>query len=138
MKIVTDSAADLTPEDIQNLGVTVAPLEIQFPEGTVFSEDISRDDFYNRLRSMWPKIPSTSQPSSGLFANIYKRLSEFKEDVLSVHISSGLSGTINAARLGAEEIKDVNVMHVDTMTLSGGERFQVISAALAVKAGQSK
>ena len=138
MKIVTDSAADLTQADIETLGITVAPLEIQFPEGSVFSDEISRDDFYMRLKAMWPRIPSTSQPSSGLFAGIYKKLAHYKEDVLSIHISAGLSGTINAARLGAEEIQEVVVDHVDTMTLSGGERFQVIAAALAAKAGQSK
>lgn len=87
---------------------------------------------------MWPKIPSTSQPSSGLFANIYQQFAHLKEDILSIHISSGLSGTINSARLGAEELADVVVDHVDTMTLSGGERFQVLAAALASRAGLSK
>jgi DegV family protein with EDD domain len=138
MKIVTDSAADLTQEEIETLGITVAPLEIQFPEGTVFSEDISRDDFYTRLRAMWPQIPSTSQPSSGVFANVYKRLAQFKENVLSIHISSGLSGTINSARLGAAEMVEIAIDHVDSMTLSGGERFQVLAAALAARAGRSK
>jgi DegV family protein with EDD domain len=138
MKIVTDSAADLTQEDIESLGIIVAPLEIEFPEGAVFSDEISRDEFYTRLRAMWPNIPSTSQPSSGLFAGIYKRVSQFKEDVLSIHISSGLSGTINSARLGAAEMVDVAIEHVDTMTLSGGERFQVLAAALAARAGRSK
>jgi DegV family protein with EDD domain len=138
MKIVTDSAADLTQEEIENLGITVAPLEIQFPEGTVSSEDISRDDFYTRLRAMWPRIPSTSQPSSGVFASLYTRLAQLKEDVLSIHISSGLSGTINSARLGAAEIGGIAIDHVDTLTLSGGERFQVLAAALASRAGRSK
>jgi len=138
MKIVTDSAADLTQEDIETLGITVAPLEIQFPEGTVNSEDISRDDFYTRMRAMWPHIPSTSQPSSGMFANIYTRLAQLKEDIISIHISSGLSGTINSARLGAAEMVEVAIDHVDSMTLSGGERFQVLAAAFAARAGRSK
>lgn len=138
MKIVTDSAADLTADEIETLGISVAPLEIQFPEGTVYSEDISRDDFYTRLKSMWPQIPSTSQPSSGVFASLYKRLAQFKEDVLSIHVSAGLSGTINSARLGAAEIVDIAIDHVDSMTLSGGERFQVLAAALAARAGRSK
>jgi DegV family protein with EDD domain len=138
MIIVTDSAADLTAEDIETLGITVAPLEIQFPEGTVYSEDISRDDFYNRLRAMWPRIPSTSQPSSGLFASMYARLAHLKEEVLSIHISSGLSGTMNSARVGASEMADVAVELIDSMTLSGGERFQVLAAALASRAGRNK
>ena len=138
MKIVTDSAADLTQEEIETLGIIVAPLEIQFPDGTVSSEDISRDDFYTRLRAMWPHIPSTSQPSSGMFTSLYKRLEQLKEDVLSIHISSGLSGTINSARLGADEMVEIAIDHVDSMTLSGGERFQVLAAALAARAGRSK
>ena len=138
MKIVTDSAADLSQEEIETLGITVAPLEIQFPEGTVSSEDISRDDFYTRLRAMWPQIPSTSQPSSGIFTSLYTRLAHHKEDILSIHISSGLSGTINSARLGAAELVEVAVEHVDSMTLSGGERFQVLAAALASRAGRNK
>jgi DegV family protein with EDD domain len=138
MKIVTDSAADLTQEDIETLGITVAPLEIQFPEGTVYSEDISRDDFYTRMRAMWPQIPTTSQPSSGVFASAYKRLAQLKENVLSIHISSGLSGTINSARLGAAEMVEIAIDHVDSMTLSGGERFQVLAAAFAARAGRSK
>jgi len=87
---------------------------------------------------MWPKIPFTSQPSSGLFTNIYQHIAQFKEDVLSIHISSGLSGTINSARLGAAELVEVAIEHIDTMTLSGGERFQVLAAALAARAGHSK
>jgi DegV family protein with EDD domain len=57
-------------------------------------------------------------------------------DILSIHISSGLSGTVNAARVGAEEVAPAtNVMLWDTLTLSGGERFQVLAAALACRAG---
>ncbi len=138
MKIVTDSAADLTTEEIESLGITVAPLEIQFPEGTIFSDNISLDEFYNRMRAMWPRIPSTSQPSSGVFATLYTRLAHLKEDVLSIHISSGLSGTINSARLGAAELVEMAIEHIDSMTLSGGERFQVLAAAMAARAGRSK
>lgn len=138
MKIVTDSAADLTPEDIAAHDIIVAPLQIQFPEGTVNSEDITRDEFYNRLRAMWPQIPSTSLPSSGFFADLYHRLASLKDEILSIHISSGLSGTLNSARLGAKDAIGVAIEHVDSMTLSGGERFQVLAAALAAKAGQGK
>jgi len=138
MIIVTDSAADLLPEDVQRLGIIVAPLHIQFPEGDVSSEEISRDDFYTRLKAMWPHIPSTSQPSAGMFAEIYRKVAGLKEDILSIHISSGLSGTLQAARLGAQETMQNLVEYVDTFTLSGGERFQVLAAAMAAKAGRSK
>lgn len=138
MKIVTDCAADMTPEEIESLGITVAPLFITFPEGQINSDDISRDDFYNRLKAMVPEIPSTALPSPGVFADIYKKLAELGDEILSIHISSGLSGTINSARLGSQQVHGAVVHVVDTLTLSGGERFQVLAAAWAVKAGWGK
>ena len=136
MKIVTDCAADMTKEELERLGVIQAPLFIQFPEGEVNSADISADEFYNRLEAMRPQIPTTAQPSSGIFAELYRKLAETEKNIFSMHISSGLSGTINAARDGGEQTKsEANVNYWDTLTLSGGERFQVMAAALADKAG---
>ena len=136
MKIVTDCAADMTAEELEKLGIVQAPLFIQFPEGEVNSADISADEFYNRLEAMRPQIPTTAQPSSGIFAELYRKLAQAEKNILSIHISSGLSGTINSARDGGALVKDeANVHFWDTLTLSGGERFQVMAAALASKAG---
>ena len=136
MKIVTDCAADMTAEELEKLGIVQAPLFIQFPEGELNSADISADEFYNRLEAMRPQIPTTAQPSSGIFAELYRKLAQAEKNILSIHISSGLSGTINSARDGGALVKDeANVHFWDTLTLSGGERFQVMAAALASKAG---
>lgn len=135
MKIVTDCAADLPNEELESLGIIQAPLYIQFPEGEVNSADITADEFYNRLEAMRPVIPSTAQPSSGIFHEIYDKVSEASKQILSIHVSSGLSGTINSARVGAEHIKAAMVDVVDSMTLSGGERFQVLAAARAARTG---
>ncbi len=136
MKIVTDCAADMPTEELEKLGVTLAPLFIQFPEGEVNSADITADAFYDRLEAMRPQIPTTAMPSTGLFKEIYRKLAKTDKNILSVHISSGLSGTINAAREGGEQAKpEAEVTFWDTLTLSGGERFQVMAAALANKAG---
>ncbi len=136
MRIVTDCAADMSKEELEELGVTQAPLYIQFPEGEVSSCDIDTDDFYDRLEAMQPEVPTTAMPSSGLLAEIYSRLASMDKDILSVHISSGLSGTINAARGAAETVRQwARVSFWDSLTLSGGQRFQVIAAALAAKAG---
>ena len=135
MKIVTDCAADMSAEELQELDITQAPLFIQFPEGEVNSADISADDFYNRLEAMRPAIPTTAPPSSGIFADLYRRLAEQEKEIFSVHISSGLSGTINSARDGGEQVKqEVHVSYWDTLTLSGGQRFQVMAAAMASRA----
>ena len=136
MKIVTDCAADMPNEELERLGVVQAPLFIQFPEGEVNAMEISADEFYNRLEAMRPQIPTTAQPSSGIFAELYRKLALTEKNIFSVHISSGLSGTINSARDGGEQVKaEANVSFWDTLTLSGGERFQVVAAALAHKAG---
>ena len=137
MKIVTDCAADLPAEERDALGIIEAPLYIQFPEGEVNSADLTADQFYDRLEAMRPVIPSTAQPSSGIFAELYNKVVDASQ-AFSIHVSSGLSGTINSARMGAEQIKDGVVHIVDSMTLSGGQRFQVLAAALAVKAGWGK
>ena len=138
MKIVTDCAADMSVEELKTLGVTQAPLFIQFPEGEVNSAAISADDFYNRLEAMRPAIPTTAQPSSGIFAELYRSVAQVDKDILSIHISSGLSGTIDSARNGGEQVKSEANMHFwDTLSLSGGERFQVMAAALAARANWS-
>lgn len=135
MKIVTDSAADMSAEELEQLNVIQAPLFIQFPEGEISSANISADDFYNRLEAMRPAVPTTAQPSSGIFAELYRSVAEREKEILSIHISSGLSGTINSARDGGEQARPHAEVHYwDTLTLSGGQRFQVMAAALAAKA----
>jgi len=138
LKIVTDSAADLKKDEAESLGIEIAPLFIQFPDGEVNSKDISPDDFYQRLKSLAPRIPTTSQPSTGIFSNIYQKLVDLGEEVISIHISSGLSGTIQSATSGAARLPEKLISMVDSLTLSGGERFQVLAAALAARAGRSK
>ncbi len=134
MKIVTDCAADLTTEERERLGIIEAPLYIQFPEGEVNSADLTPDEFYDRLEAMRPQFPSTAQPSSGTFAEIYRAIPD--AEIISIHVSSGLSGTINSARMGAEQVTGKKIEVVDSMTLSGGQRFQVLAAAsAAVKGG---
>ena len=135
MRIVTDSAADLSHEEARRLGIDEAPLFIQFPGEEVKSTALSPDEFYARLLAMAPEIPTTAQPSPGVFAELYRPLVEAGEDVLSIHISSGLSGTAQAAQLGAEQFPAGKVTVVDSLTLSGGQRFQVLAAAAAAAAG---
>ncbi len=137
MKIVTDCAADLTAEDIAEHGITVAPLFIQFPNQEISATEIAPDEFYDRLRQMSPEIPTTAQPSAELFTRLYEQLSQSGEEVCSIHISSGLSGTVDSARLGANHVRDGRVHVFDSLTLSGGQRFQVLAAAKAFQAGWS-
>ena len=140
MQIVTDSGTDLglSSEEAGELKIHVVPLVVTL-EGTSYREgvDIQPDEFY-RLLAATPNLPSTSQPSAGDFAETYRRLAATDPDILSIHISSGLSGTLNAARAGAELVPEANVTHVDTKTLSAAAGWQVEAAARALKAGWLK
>jgi DegV family protein with EDD domain len=137
LRIVTDSAADLTPEETRWPEIQVAPLTINFPEGQVDAHSLSPDEFYHRLERMHPDIPTTAQPSAGILAGLYQRAAGHGE-ILSIHISSGLSGTLNAAHLAARQLAEGMVHLVDSLTLSGGQRFQVLAAAGAARAGWSR
>lgn len=138
MQIVTDRGMDLMPEQMKGLDIHFVPLTLTLGGKTYRSgEDIQPDDFY-RLLEADGGFATTSQPSPGVFADLYRRLAATDPDILSIHISSGLSGTINAARLGAQMVPEANVTVVDSKTLSGALGWQVEAAARAVKAGWAK
>jgi DegV family protein with EDD domain len=140
MQIVTDSGTDLhlPPEQMAKLDVQVVPLIVTL-DGVSYREgvDIQPEEFY-RLLAATDSLPTTSQPSAGDFAETYRRLAATDPDILSIHISSGLSGTVNAARTGAEMAPEARVTIVDTMTLSAPAGWQVEAAARAAMAGRSK
>ena len=140
MQIVTDSGVDLFPEQMAGLDVDIhiVPLTVTLG-GKSYREgvDIQTDEFY-RLLAATDRLPTTSQPSAGDFAEIYRRLAATDPDILSIHMSSGLSGTCNSAKAGAEMVPEANVTLVDTKTLSAAPGWQVEAAARALKAGWSK
>lgn len=135
MQIVTDRAMDLSPQQLNGLKLHYASLRITL-EGKTYQSgvDISADEFYE-LISNTDSFPTTSTPSSGEFADLYRILAKDDPEILSIHISSGLSGTYNAARLGAEQVPEAHVTLVDTLTLSCPMGWQVEAAARAVNAG---
>ena len=139
MQIVTDSGTDvgMSSEQIDELNIHVVPLVVtlgtkSYREGV----DIQPGEFYPLLAAA-DGLPTTSQPSVGDFAEVYRRLAAVDRDILSIHMSSGLSGTFNAAKAGAEMVPEANVTVVDTKTLSAAAGWQVVAAAQAVKAGWS-
>jgi len=135
MQIVTDRGADLAPEQLQGLGITHAQLMIQL-DGKTYSSgvDLEPNEFY-RMLGETESFPTTSQPSAGEFAELYRELAKKDADIFSVHISSGLSGTINSARAGAAMVPEANVTFFDTMNLSVPEGWMVEAAARMIKAG---
>jgi len=140
MQIVTDSGTDvsLTPEQAAELNIHVVPLVVTL-DGKSYREgvDIKPEDFYPILIESG-NLPITSQPSAGEFADLYRLLAAKDPDILSIHMTSGLSGTYNSALAGAELVPEANVTHIDTKTLSAAAGWVVKAAARAAKAGWAK
>jgi DegV family protein with EDD domain len=137
MQIVTDSGTDLSlsKEEQKELNIHVVPLNVRLDDVT-YQEgvDIQPAEFYPLLEKS-EGMPTTSQPSAGEFADTYRKILETDQDILSIHISSGLSGTYNSAIAGAELLPEANITVIDTKTLTAAAGWQVEAAARAVKAG---
>ena len=136
MHILTDAGADLTAEQTEGLTVHSVPLTFTLDGDTYRSGvDIEPVEFYKLLAGT-KSFPTTSQPAPGDFAAEYRRLiEEGDRDILSIHISSGLSGTLNAARLGAGQVPEARVTFVDTLTLSAAQGWEVEAAGRMNQAG---
>jgi DegV family protein with EDD domain len=138
MHIVTDSGTDSLLAGGEGMGIHIVPLVVTL-NGVSYREglDIQASDFYDLLDQS-QDLPTTSQPSPGDFAEVYRKLAKMDKDILSIHISSGLSGTVNAAINGAKMVPEANITVVDTKTLAAGAGWQVVAAAKSVAAGWSK
>jgi DegV family protein with EDD domain len=133
--LATDSNAQLPPELAERYGVEVVPLTVII-DGVEHAEgvDIDADGFYDRFADGAPAV-STSQPSPGRFAEAYARLAERgATEILSIHIGSAFSGTLNSARVAARSAP-VPVRVVDTGTVSFGIACCVWEAADALARG---
>jgi len=138
IKIVTDSSCDLPQTVIDKYDISVVPLYINFPDQSLLDGvEISRSEFYTRLPESVPP-PTTSAPAIGSFAKKYQELIEKgAEAVLSIHISSVLSGTVNVASLAAESLQNAVVRTFDAGQLSIGTGLVVEAAARAAAAGKN-
>lgn len=135
MQIVTDRGCDISEEQLSGLNIHFAPMLFTL-DGKSYSSgvDVSSEEFYDLLETT-DDLPVTSQATPADFARIYTKLAETDPEILSIHISSGLSGTYNSALSGAEMAPTAKVTHWDTRTLSCPEGWQVEAAAHAVNAG---
>ena len=131
MQIVTDSAADLAPSQLEGLPIHYTKLRLSLG-GEPFTG--TNEEFYKALTET-DLYPETSQAAAGEFAELYRTIAKKDPDILSIHISSGLSGTINSARVGASMVPEANVTFWDTRTLSAAEGWQVEAAARMVVKG---
>jgi DegV family protein with EDD domain len=133
--LVTDSTADIPDEIIHRYQINVVP-NVLVIDGISLEEgvDISREEFYNRLPQM-QNLPTTSTASSGKYLELYERLiNSGIEHILSIHVSSKLSGIYNAASAAAEAFSE-RVRVIDSQQITLGLGFQVIAAAESIARG---
>jgi DegV family protein with EDD domain len=135
MQIVTDSGFDLAQAQIGDFKIHTLPLKITLSGISYRSGiDIQPEEFYQLLEKT-DDMPTTSVPSPGEFLEIYQKAAQEDPDILSIHISSGLSGTYNSARTAAEEMANANITLVDSRSLSVEMGWQVEAAIHGVEAG---
>ncbi|MCH8901352.1 MAG: DegV family protein [Chloroflexi bacterium] len=136
VRVVTDSTADLSPEQAQELGITVVPMQVIFGEESFRDGiDLTSDEFFRRLKES-DELPHTSQPSVGDFQETYERLAAETEQILSIHLSAGFSGTVDTARQAAQAlIGRCSIEVIDSRTVSMAMGFAVIAAARAAREG---
>jgi DegV family protein with EDD domain len=134
--IVTDSTADLPPELVEELGVTVVPLQVIFgDEAYREGVDITTEEFYERLVKS-RQLPTTSAPSVGDFQEVYERLLEEADSIVSIHIGAKLSGTVQAAHTARQSLaKPERIELVDSQAASMAMGLAIIEAAEASRAG---
>jgi DegV family protein with EDD domain len=137
--VVTDSTADLPAGlvEAEGLDITIVPLNVHFGAETFRDKiDLTNEEFFRRLATS-PVLPTTSQPAVGDFEAAYRRLAADGGPIVSIHISSRLSGTYQAARLAAGTLggEGATVAVVDSLNTSLGLGFLVIAAARQARAG---
>jgi DegV family protein with EDD domain len=117
-RVVTDSTADLPDEWRERYRIEVVPLKVLFGNDTYRDRvDLSDEEFFAKLGEA-SRLPTTSAPAPGEFAAVYERLSRECEGVVSIHIGAQLSGTAEAARIGAGSVEGFPVHVVDSRNVS--------------------
>lgn len=140
VKIVTDSVSDIPPKVAEELGITVVPLYVRFGVETYRAGvELSTEEFYHRLISS-RTFPTTAAPSPGDFAEVYDKLAEETDEILSIHVTSRLSAVYDAALRGMEQMKmkrKCRVEVVDSQSAIMAQGLIVITAANETRSGSN-
>lgn len=135
IKIVTDSSLTIEPELIEKYDITVVPLSVMI-DGVVYSDsDLKEEGKFLKMMQNSKELPKTSQPPVGVFAEVYENLKKNGADhIISIHIAHTLSGTIEAARQGAN-LAGIDVTIIDSTFTDQCQKFQVVQAAKLAQEG---
>ena len=136
IKIVTDSTLDMSKDTAEKLGIIVVPLSVTINGETYLDRvDLDPAEFIENMRSA-KELPKSSQPSAGSFLEVYDRLGEEGYEVLSIHMTGKMSGTVRSAE-SAAQMTETKVTVVDSKFISKALSFQVKEAAEMAKQGKS-
>jgi DegV family protein with EDD domain len=136
IKIITDSTADLRDEQIKKYNIEVVPLTITIDDKSYTDRvDISPVEFLEKMGQSI-ELPKTSQPSTGTFLELYDRFTGEGFDIISIHMTGGMSGTVRSAESASQMAKG-NVTVVDSRYISKALSFQVLEAAELVSKGKT-
>jgi len=128
-QLVSDGGCEFTEEEVQQYGVDIVPFYVSFDHENYFREgiDISREDYFKRLQADKELFPKTSQPSPQDYQDAYRPHLEAGKDIISLTISSKLSGTHNsatlAADLSAEEFPERTIIVIDSLSSAMGQNL---------------
>ena len=138
VRIVTDSTADLSPEEQRAAGITVVPLNVHFGD-EVFRDrvDLSGAEFFRKLQAA-SQLPRTSQPSVGVFEEVFRSLTGAGDDVVAVMLSSKVSGTYNAALMAAQAVAPDRIEVIDSQSASMALGFLALESARLAKDGADR
>ncbi len=133
VKVVTDSISDIPADVAAELGITVVPCNVHFGQ-QVYRDgiDLTNEEFYSRLVAS-SELPTTSQPSAGVFEETYRRLGSDGAAILSIHIPARVSGTLNSAHIARQALPDLSIAVVDSTQISMALGWLVIKAARAAR-----
>jgi DegV family protein with EDD domain len=137
VKVITDSTADLSPELARKMGIGVVPIYVRFGSD-VYRDgvDLNSDEFFEKLTTTTVH-PATSQPTPADFSGIYSKYAKNRDGIISIHISSKISGTCNSALLAKAMFESsCPIEVVDSMFNSGGLALVVLAAARLARRGK--
>ncbi|KMY50488.1 DegV family protein [Peribacillus loiseleuriae] len=136
VKIVTDSTVDMTQEEIKRYGIEMVPLSVSIDDMIYLDKiEIEQEEFLIKMKNA-KELPKSSQPSTGTFLEVFDRLGEDGSEIISIHMTGGMSGTVQSAE-SAAEMTESNVTVFDSKYISKALSFQVIEAAKMAKEGKS-
>lgn len=138
VKIVTDSCSDITSELAQRFGITVVPLYVQFGSEVYRDNvDLTTEEFYQKLTQS-QSFPTTSTVTPDFFAELFTKLADETNEILTITLSEMYSGTYGTALQGKDMVgKKCRIEVIDSRLAIGGQLLLVISAAQMAQSGAS-